>query len=97
MSHRPPSCISLKSLKGLVIPNGSNLHGMGTAGAASGRMNTQPFEQGKFSVDSTKSMKSRELMASNEKVSRISKEYGPSTFKSDGKSVNDADSRDSAR
>lgn len=70
---------------------------MGTVGAGSGVMNAQPFEQRKCSVESIKSMKSRELMQSNEKISRISKEYGTNTVKSEGKSMNDADSKDSAR
>lgn len=42
-------------------------------------------------------MKSRELMPSHEKISRISKDYGTNTNKSEAKSLNDADSRDSAR
>lgn len=43
--HRPPSCISLKSLKGLIIPNASNLDGIGGVGGGSGVMNMPPFEQ----------------------------------------------------
>jgi hypothetical protein len=96
-SQRPPSCISLKSLRGLVIPTGSNVHRMGTMGIGSARLNGQPFEQRKCSLESlSKSMKSRELMASvqQEKGTNGKGNAGRST---DGRSIYDVDSRDSGR